>query len=44
MMAWQEDRLSRDIVAEHRKLQEADLVIFQVRGHAHRGGAPAEPP
>lgn len=35
MYAWQEDHLSHDIVAEHKKVQEADLIIFQVRGHAH---------
>ncbi|XP_054856893.1 NAD(P)H dehydrogenase [quinone] 1 isoform X2 [Eublepharis macularius] len=27
--AWEEGRLSSDIVAEHRKLEAADLVIFQ---------------
>lgn len=30
MLAWQEGRLASDIVDEHNKLKEADLVIFQV--------------
>uniref|UniRef100_A0A672Q0F2 Ribosyldihydronicotinamide dehydrogenase [quinone]-like n=1 Tax=Sinocyclocheilus grahami TaxID=75366 RepID=A0A672Q0F2_SINGR len=29
MLAWQEARLASDIVDEHKKLKEADLVIFQ---------------
>ncbi|XP_028979414.1 NAD(P)H dehydrogenase [quinone] 1 isoform X2 [Esox lucius] len=29
MQAWMEGRLSDDIIAEHRKLEEAELVIFQ---------------
>ncbi|XP_059355354.1 ribosyldihydronicotinamide dehydrogenase [quinone]-like [Carassius carassius] len=29
MLAWQEGRLSSDITDEHKKLKEADLVIFQ---------------
>uniref|UniRef100_A0A8C1JPY2 NAD(P)H quinone dehydrogenase 1 n=1 Tax=Cyprinus carpio TaxID=7962 RepID=A0A8C1JPY2_CYPCA len=29
MLAWQEGRLASDIVDEHKKLKEADLVIFQ---------------
>ncbi|CAF90120.1 unnamed protein product, partial [Tetraodon nigroviridis] len=29
MSAWKEDRLSNDIVAEQRKVEEADLIIFQ---------------
>uniref|UniRef100_A0A9J8B0U1 Ribosyldihydronicotinamide dehydrogenase [quinone] n=1 Tax=Cyprinus carpio carpio TaxID=630221 RepID=A0A9J8B0U1_CYPCA len=29
MLAWQEGRLASDIVDEHNKLKEADLVIFQ---------------
>lgn len=33
MHAWMEGRLSDDIVVEQRKIQEADLIIFQVRGH-----------
>ncbi|XP_067110633.1 NAD(P)H dehydrogenase [quinone] 1-like [Osmerus mordax] len=28
-LAWQEGRLSNDIMAEHRKLTKADIVIFQ---------------
>lgn len=43
MSAWMEGHLSQDIVDEHKKVEEADLVIFQVRGHAggcpRRGGA-----
>jgi len=31
MLAWQEGRLASDIVEEHKKLKEADIVIFQVR-------------
>lgn len=34
MYAWKEDRLSDDIVAEQKKLDEAELIIFQVRGQA----------
>lgn len=30
MLAWQEGRLASDILDEHKKLKEADLVIFQV--------------
>ncbi|XP_077071623.1 NAD(P)H dehydrogenase [quinone] 1-like isoform X1 [Siphateles boraxobius] len=30
-LAWQEGRLASDIVEEHKKLKEADIVIFQVR-------------
>uniref|UniRef100_A0A8C2FBM4 NAD(P)H quinone dehydrogenase 1 n=1 Tax=Cyprinus carpio TaxID=7962 RepID=A0A8C2FBM4_CYPCA len=30
MLAWQEGRLASDIVDEHKKLKEADLVIFQL--------------
>lgn len=37
MHAWMEGRLSDDIVAEQRKLEEAELVIFQVRSHTRRG-------
>lgn len=33
MHAWMEGRLSDDIVLEQRKVEEADLIIFQVRGH-----------
>ena len=33
MHAWMEERLSEDIVEEQRKVQEAELIIFQVRGH-----------
>ncbi|XP_051565937.1 NAD(P)H dehydrogenase [quinone] 1-like [Myxocyprinus asiaticus] len=29
MLAWQEGRLASDIVEEHKKLKEADLIIFQ---------------
>ncbi|XP_039505100.1 NAD(P)H dehydrogenase [quinone] 1-like isoform X2 [Pimephales promelas] len=29
MLAWQEGRLASDIVEEHKKLKEADIVIFQ---------------
>ncbi|CAF88692.1 unnamed protein product, partial [Tetraodon nigroviridis] len=36
MSAWKEDRLSNDIVAEQRKVEEADLIIFQVRGHVQQ--------
>lgn len=36
MHAWMEGRLSDDIVAEQRKVEEAELVIFQVRGHTQR--------
>lgn len=32
MHAWMEGRLSDDIVAEHRKVETAELIIFQVRG------------
>lgn len=31
MYAWMEGRLSEDIVAEQRKVEEAELIIFQVR-------------
>lgn len=31
MAAWKEGRLSDDIVAEQRKVEEAEFVIFQVR-------------
>ena len=31
MLAWQEGRLASDIVEEHKKLKEADIVIFQVK-------------
>lgn len=34
MHAWMEGRLSDDIVVEQRKVEEAELIIFQVRGHA----------
>ena len=37
MHAWMDQRLSDDIMAEQHKLKEAELVIFQVRGHARRG-------
>ncbi|XP_051564286.1 NAD(P)H dehydrogenase [quinone] 1-like [Myxocyprinus asiaticus] len=30
MLAWKEGRLASDIVEEHKKLQEAELVVFQV--------------
>lgn len=30
MLAWKEGRLSADITEEHRKLSEAEVVIFQV--------------
>ena len=30
MVAWKESRLSADIVEEHKKVTEADLIIFQV--------------
>lgn len=30
MNAWMEGRLSEDIVAEQRKVEEAELIIFQV--------------
>lgn len=30
MHAWMEGRLSEDIVAEQRKVEEAELIIFQV--------------
>ncbi len=30
MLAWQEGQLASEIVDEHKKLKEADLVIFQV--------------
>lgn len=30
MLAWKEGRLSDDIKEEHRKVEQADLVIFQV--------------
>ena len=30
MHAWMEGRLSDDIVAEQRKVEEAELIIFQV--------------
>lgn len=33
MSAWKEGRLGRDIVAEQKKVEEAELIIFQVRGH-----------
>ena len=33
MHAWMEGRLSDDIVAEQHKVEEAELIIFQVRGH-----------
>ena len=29
-MAWEEGKLSKDIMEEQRKLTQADLVIFQV--------------
>lgn len=32
MHAWKEKHLSPDIVAEQCKVEEADLIIFQVRG------------
>lgn len=32
MHAWEEGRLSDDIVAEQRKVEAAELIIFQVRG------------
>lgn len=32
MHAWKEERLSPDIMAEQRKVEEAELIIFQVRG------------
>lgn len=35
MQAWMEGRLTDDIVAEQRKVEEAELIIFQVRGHSH---------
>lgn len=35
MSAWKEGRLRRDIVEEQKKVEEADLIIFQVRGHGH---------
>lgn len=31
MHAWKEERLSPDIMAEQRKVEEAELIIFQVR-------------
>lgn len=31
MYAWMDGRLSEDIVAEQRKVEEAELIIFQVR-------------
>lgn len=34
MSAWMEHHLSDDILAEQKKVEEADLIIFQVRGHA----------
>lgn len=33
MQAWKEGRLSHDIVAEQHKVEEAELIIFQVRYH-----------
>lgn len=36
MHAWMEGRLSDDIMAEQRKVEEAELIIFQVRGHRGR--------
>lgn len=36
MHAWMEGRLSDDIVAEQRKVLEAELIIFQVRGRSCR--------
>lgn len=35
MHAWMEGRLSDDIVAEQRKVEEAEFIIFQVRGHSY---------
>lgn len=35
-LAWEEGRLSSDIVAEQKKLEAADLVIFQVPPHSIR--------
>lgn len=32
MQAWEEGRLSDDIIAEQRKVEAAELIIFQVRG------------
>lgn len=32
MHAWEEGRLSDDIIAEQRKVEAAELIIFQVRG------------
>lgn len=33
--AWKEGRLSEDIVTEQKKLEAADLVIFQVQKYIH---------
>lgn len=33
MYAWMDGRLSEDITAEQRKIEEAELIIFQVRDH-----------
>lgn len=30
MLAWQENRLNADLVEEHKKVTDADLIIFQV--------------
>lgn len=30
MAAWQEGRLSKEITDEHSKVEEAELIIFQV--------------
>lgn len=35
MCAWMEGRLSDDIQAEQRKVEEAELIIFQVGGRSH---------
>lgn len=30
MLAWRENRLNADLVEEHKKVTDADLIIFQV--------------
>lgn len=33
LQAWREGNLSEDIMAEQQKVSDAELIIFQVRGH-----------
>lgn len=36
MAAWQEGRLTKEITEEQRKVEEAELIIFQVWGYCSR--------